>query len=155
MNQILFRYNESMDGFFIYDPLTAGSKGLVFIGNKVLVYRRDNNTKLYPLYIDLPGGGLEPNETPFETFEREVYEEFGLKIHKEDITYVKKYPGVTDTSKYAYFPVAKLPEEAEKKIKFGNEGLEYMVLELDDYFGREDLCPILRERSLEYVKSLR
>ena len=142
-----------MDEFLQYDPLAAGSKGLVFIGDKVLVYRRDNNTKLYPLYIDLPGGGPEPYETPFETFQREVYEEFGLRIKKEDITYIKKYPSKLEPSKYAYFPVAILPPQAESKINFGDEGLEYMLLGLNDYLTRRDVWPVLRQRSQEYVNS--
>ena len=47
-----------------------GVKGLIFIGNKILVYRRDNNTDSFPLYIDLPGGAKELGESPFETFKR-------------------------------------------------------------------------------------
>ena len=36
-----------------------GAKGIVFINKKMLVYRRDNKTDSFPLYIDLPGGGRE------------------------------------------------------------------------------------------------
>jgi hypothetical protein len=35
-----------------------GAKGLLYIQEKLLVYRRDNNTDIYPHYIDLPGGCL-------------------------------------------------------------------------------------------------
>ena len=57
-----------------------GAKGLVYIGNEILVYRRDNNTNSEPLKLDLPGGGRDGNESAFETFSREVMEEFGLEI---------------------------------------------------------------------------
>jgi len=55
-----------------------GAKGLVFLGNKILVYRRDNKTSNLPLCIDLPGGGRENDESPFDSFKREIKEEFGI-----------------------------------------------------------------------------
>lgn len=70
-----------MQELFRPDPDTIGSKGLVFIGDALLVYRRDGNTTNHPHELDLPGGApIDENkpetETPFETFRREVKEEF-------------------------------------------------------------------------------
>jgi 8-oxo-dGTP pyrophosphatase MutT (NUDIX family) len=65
-----------VDDFFKRDLKADGAKGLILIGSRMLVYRRDNKTKIYPLHIDLPGGGIEEGETPFEGFKREVKEEF-------------------------------------------------------------------------------
>ncbi|MEK7152571.1 MAG: NUDIX domain-containing protein [Patescibacteria group bacterium] len=142
-----------MDEFFKYDPLTAGSKGLVFIGDKILVYRRDNKTGNHPNELDLPGGGPEENETPFETFQREVKEEFQLDLLPNDIVYVRKYPGTFEQGKFGYYPVAKLPKEVESNIKFGNEGVEFLLMSLDEYINRDDAWPVFQERAKDYLKA--
>lgn len=128
-----------------------GAKGFVFIGEKILVYRRDENTKSSPLMIDLPGGGKEGDENPFETFTREVKEEFGIDIVKENIIYAKPHKSIFDTSKYSYFIIAKLPESYMDKIVFGNEGLEYMLITIDEYMGRNDVIERHRGRLKEYL----
>ncbi len=142
----------NMDSFFKYDPQTMGAKGVVLIGDKVLCYRRDDKTDLYPLYIDLPGGGPEPGETPFDTFKREVKEEFDLEIKPEHIVYEKTYPSKIQKGKYAHFPVAKLPSSAEKDIKFGPEGLEYLLLSFEEFVSRKDVWPVLQDRAKDYAK---
>ena len=143
-----------MDDFFKYDPLTVGSKGLVFIGANVLVYRRDTKTDRFPLYLDLPGGGPEGNETPFETFKREVMEEFGLLIKPGNIVYVRKYQSSLEKGKFAYYPVAKLPAASAEKIRFGDEGVEYLIMSLHDYIAREDAWPIFQDRAGDYMSTL-
>jgi 8-oxo-dGTP diphosphatase len=143
-----------MDDFFKVDPLTIGSKGLVLIGDKTLVYRRDENTTLFPLFLDLPGGAPEPNETPFDTFKREVKEEFGLNIERQDIIYLRKYPSTLEEGRAAYFPVAQLSEAVADEIEFGDEGLEFLLLPLRDFVNRDDVWPSLKERSNDYLRSL-
>jgi 8-oxo-dGTP diphosphatase len=143
-----------MDGFFRYDANTAGSKGLVFIGDRVLVYRRDGKTDLHPYELDLPGGGPDPTETPYETFRREVKEEFGLNITKDDIVYVRTYPSLLKPGKIIYFPVAKFQDRLKNSIRFGEEGSEYMLLDLDDYLSRTDAWEVLQERARNYKDSL-
>jgi len=143
-----------MSDLFKYDSKTGGSKGLVFIGEKTLVYKRDGNTKNYPFCIDLPGGGPEPNETPFETFKREVMEEFGLDIEPEQIVYYKKYPSRLEPGKVAYFPVARLSGAEEKNIRFGNEGLEYLLVSLDELLQFNDFAwPYMKDRVRDYLGS--
>lgn len=137
-----------------YDPETVGSKGLVFIGDKVLVYRRDSNTKNYPTYIDLPGGGPEPDETPFENYRREIKEEFGLDIYPEQVVYYKKYPSRIEPGKFAYFPVVKLPHSEEEHIRFGNEGSEYLLVSLDELLELKDLAwPYMKDRVKDYLST--
>ena len=142
-----------MDGFFQYDPLASGSKGLIFLGNDVLVYRRDNKTTTFPLQLDLPGGGTEGQETPFETFRREVMEEFGLTINPEDIVYVRRYPSTLEKGRFAYYPVARLPASDAQKIRFGHEGTGYVLMSLDSFIARKDAWPILQKRAKDYKQS--
>jgi 8-oxo-dGTP diphosphatase len=141
------------EAFYNRDPLNAGCKGLVFVGNKIVVYRRDTYTDKYPLKIDLPGGGPEGDETPFETFQREVKEEFDLSIVPEDIVYVKCWPSQVSPGKVAYFPVARLPFAAQGSIHLGNEGTEYMLMDLNDYLNLSEdevAWPLLQGRARAY-----
>ncbi|MFZ2538224.1 MAG: NUDIX domain-containing protein [Oscillospiraceae bacterium] len=143
-----------MKEFFKFDPLLNGSKGLVFIGDKILVYRRDTKPKMYPLYLDFPGGGKEEGETPFDTFQREVEEEFGLIIQQSNIEYVRRYPSTIIEGEFFYFPVARLPKSLETLIVFGDEGLEYFLQTIDDFLSAPDVWPGLQDRAKDYIKSL-
>ena len=139
-----------MDKFFNYDSQATAAKGLVYIGEKILVYRRDNKTTTHPLEIDLPGGGIKDMETPFQAFQREVKEEFGLYIIEENITYVRRY---TESDKSTYFVVAKLPIEVGSDITFGNEGKEYNTITLEDYLNCKDAWILFQERTKDYLQS--
>ena len=130
-----------------------GSKGLIFFDDNILVYRRDDKTKNYPFFIDLPGGGKEEDESPFETFQRETKEEFGIEIEKEEIIYAKQYMSVTDLSKESYFFVIKTKKKTEDII-FGNEGIEYFFLTLKDYLDLNDTIPRQREKVVNYIKEI-
>lgn len=141
-----------MDDFFKFDELTLGTKGLVYIGEKVLIYRRDDKTPKFPLVLDVPGGKNEPDETPFETFAREVKEEFGLIITKDDISYVRRYPSVYEDGRFAWFAVAKLPATQEKNVTFGDEGLRYQLMNIDDYMNANDAWELYQERTRDYLQ---
>ncbi len=129
-----------------------GAKGIVFINKKMLVYRRDNKTDSFPLYIDLPGGGRENNESPYETFKREVKEEFGFKITKKDILYAKQYVSAMDASKESYFIVVRL-NVTEKDIVFGDEGLDFFLIETENYLKLNDAIRRQQNRVLDYINS--
>ena len=142
-----------MEEFFNPDSDTIGSKGLVYIGDKVLVYRRDGNTANHPHELDLPGGGPEGDETPFQTFKRETKEEFGLDINEEDVVYVRRYESTLNPGRFAYFPVAKLAAENAGKIALGNEGEEYLLLTDHEYVQRDDCWQVFQERTADYLGS--
>jgi 8-oxo-dGTP diphosphatase len=128
-----------------------GSKGFIFIGEKLLVYRRDSSVTNFPLMIDLPGGGKEGDETPFETFTREAKEEFGIEVKKENIVHSKAHQSIVEPWKQSYFFVAKLPASEEKNIVFGTEGTEFYLLEVDDYLNRKDIIDRHRVRLMDYL----
>lgn len=99
---------------FTYDPLASGTKGFVFIGDEMLVYRRDTKAKDHPLFLDLPGGGREGAETPFETFRREPFEEFHLTVAPRHVTYWRTYPSTRDPGKHGHY-LAATNQPAEPK----------------------------------------
>jgi len=135
----------------IYEKIDFnGSKGFIFIGNKLLVYRRDANVTNFPLMLDLPGGGKEGDETPFETFARETKEEFGIEIERENIVHSKAHQSIVEPWKQSYFIIVKLPASEEKNIVFGNEGTEFLLLGIDDYLNRKDIIDRHRVRLIDY-----
>ena len=143
-----------MDAFFSYDAHSAGTKGLVYIGDTILVWRRGDDTAFHPMQLDVPGGEPEGGETPFETFQRTVNEQFGLKISRDDIEYVRRYESVLNPGMFGYFPVARLPKEQASHITFNDEGPEYILMPLNDYLDSEDAWPLFQQRGEDYAKSI-
>jgi 8-oxo-dGTP diphosphatase len=142
-----------MSDFFQKDDNFVGTKGLVFIGDKLLIYRRDAKAPKYPLHLDVPGGGAEPNETPFQTFQREVNEEFGLEIASDQIVYSRRYKSSLNPNEFGWYAVAKLPSNVEGQIKFGDEGVEYMLMGLNEFLKRDDVWPAYQQRAVDYANS--
>lgn len=128
-----------------------GAKGIVFLGDKVLVYRRDNKTDNNPGKIDLPGGGREGDESPFETFQREAKEEFGIDITKEEVDFSSTIPSVAEPGKKSYFIVAKLPSSKESNIVFGDEGSEWMLMTPEEFINRPDGIERQQKRFEKYM----
>ena len=86
--------------------------------------------------------------------QREVMEEFGLEIKKQDIVYSDSRQSMMKPDQQSYFIVAKLPADFKSKIVFGNEGLEYLLITLDEYMNRNDAIKKSQERVLKYLESL-
>ena len=136
------------------DVIFQGVKGLIFIGDKIIVFRRDNKTRNFPLQVDLPGGGRENNESPFETFKREIMEEFGISISKEDLVSCKKYKSILDSNKEAYFMITKPLNIKEEDIRFGEEGLEYFLISPQDFVNLKDGVKGQQDKVAEYLGSI-
>jgi mutator protein MutT len=61
-------------------------KGVVLIGSAVALLRNDRDE------WELPGGRLEPGETPEECVAREVHEELGITVVAEQLVDAWVYP---------------------------------------------------------------
>jgi len=144
-----------MDLQFLFkaDQTFGGTKGLVFFDDThILVYERDSNTSFYAHHLDLPGGGSERNESPFETFARELKEEFDLDVKPSAITYARTYPSMKDPTIPSWFLVAHLPNISSTSIHFGPEGTRYAVMALDALLASPKIIPALRERIQDYLE---
>ncbi len=140
------------DGFFDkIDKLSMGTKGLVFVGEEIIVYRRDDIDIPHRAELDLPGGGAERDEAPFKTFEREVYEEFGLVISEVSVVYDRRYESTLSAGRFGHFCVAKLDATEESNITFGDEGQEYFLMSVEDYLARDDAWPVFQDRTRDYL----
>lgn len=123
----------------------AGTKGLILFGGAlVLAYVRDDNTESFPGFLDLPGGGREEGETPFQTYQREVKEEFGLDIEPQDVIFHTSYPSMLDPSIAGHFIVARQSLGSIRQIEFGNEGKSYQIMALNSLLDDERLIPFLK-----------
>ena len=129
----------------------TGTKGIVFIGDKIVVTRRDGNTNRHPFKIDLLGGGREGVESPFETFKREVKEEANLIIKKEFVVFSKPHPSFTEIGKEGYFMVVKSDTLKEEDMVLGNEGTEILLISVQDFLERQDGIQGQKDRVIEYL----
>lgn len=141
------------EGFFRFQKCLNGTKGLIIIGDKLLVYRRDGNTDNHPYEIDIPGGGADGDESGFDTFARESREEFGLTVTKGDIVYAKKFQHNTVKGEHGYFCVARFDESKSSEIVFGDEGLEYYLMEKEVYLKHPEAWAMFQQRAQEYFNS--
>lgn len=89
----------------------SGSKVALLMNDKILTSLRDDMPSIpHPNMLDLPGGGREAEETPFECLQREVLEELSIHIHPEDIIWAKVYPGMSNPDRQSVFMVGTLPQ---------------------------------------------
>jgi 8-oxo-dGTP diphosphatase len=137
------------DTFKIVD--FAGAKGLVFIGDKILAFRRDTNTNHFPLCIDLPGGGRDGEETPFQTFKREVKEELNVDVTENDIHFSACVRSTLSPDKMSYFIVTKPPATKISEIALSDEGVEWMLMTPEEYIERTDGIVGQQERVRKYL----
>lgn len=98
-----------------------GVKIALIKDDEVLVILRDNKPGLRNANLwDLPGGGREKNETPFECVAREVEEELDIKLEAGSIIWEKTYPAMHDPSLTGYFMAAEIDDKDIANVVFGN-----------------------------------
>jgi 8-oxo-dGTP diphosphatase len=136
---------------FRNDIQFVGSKGIVFIGDKMVVNQRDDKAKLFPLMMDLPGGMREEGESPFETFKREVFEEIGIHIEKADIVYAHQYESISKPNDFGYFFATRHLPLTEKDIVFGNEGLGYTLMTPSEFVSLDNAIQKLQGHVHKYL----
>ena len=103
--------------------MTNAAKALIFRQDKLLILRRSNTHPLYALQPDIPGGIVEPDETPEQALEREIFEEIGINIPVETTDLIYQNQIRKNTEHYIYRLSLDDPD-AEIKISW----------EHDDYY---------------------
>lgn len=69
--------------------------------DEILLLLRDDNPEIpYPNMWDIPGGHVEPNETPDQCIVREMKEEMGLDIPTADLFLVTEF---SDRTEYTFW----------------------------------------------------
>lgn len=129
-----------------------GAKLALFIDDMLLVIRRDDRPGLpWPGYLDLPGGGKDPGETPEDCVLRETREEVGLELRPDQLVWRRYYP---DDPTPAWFFAAHLPRSAEGDIRFGSEGQGWALMAPEAYVADDHAVPHFRLRVKDYLNLL-
>ena len=131
----------------------TGCKIALFCGDKLLTILRDDKASIpWPNMWELPGGGREGNETPFECVAREVYEELSIQLSKDDIIWSWIYPSMLDENKNSVFLVGQLTQEQFDSIVFGDEGQAYKLMSIEEFLNSKQAVPQLQGRLRDYLE---
>lgn len=120
--------------------------------NLLTILRDDISTIPWPNMWELPGGGREDKETPFECVQREVFEELGLKLEEADILWAKEYQGMLNPDKISIFMVGTITQEEFASIVFGDEGQAYQMMDVSQFLADDKVIPQLQDRLREYLE---
>ena len=132
----------------------TGCKIALFCGDKLLTILRDDKLNIpYPTTWELPGGGREGDESPFECVAREVYEELGIHLTEDCLLWSKVYPSMLFEGKESVFLVGKLRQEQFDSIVFGDEGQGYKLMRIEEFLGSDRVVPQLQDRVRDYLES--
>ncbi len=128
-----------------------GAKVILFVGEELLVLRRDHTAGIaWPGRLDFPGGGREGDETPEACGLRETREEVGLTLTEDQLNLVHIRRTQRDVS---YFFAAHLPKDAVNDVVFGGEGDGWLVMGPLDYCRDPLAIPHFAEILAQYLES--
>lgn len=131
------------------DTNFSGAKLILFIGEQLLVIRRDHSKGIpWPGYLDWPGGGREDGEAPETCALRETREEVGLMIDPAEIVWRNSHQRPHGR---VWFFVAHMPAKAAADIVFGDEGLGWGLIEPSEFLSRSDAIPHFRDQLARYL----
>ena len=131
----------------------TGCKIALICDRQILTILRDDKEDIpWPNMWELPGGGREGDESPFECAAREVYEELNIQLSKDDIIWSRLYPSMLDENKKSVFLVGKLTQEQFESIIFGDEGQGYKLVSFEEFLTSDRVVPQLQERVRDYVE---
>ena len=131
----------------------SGCKIALLCDDRLLTILRDDKASIpYPNMWELPGGGREGEETPFECVQREVFEELGLKLEETAIVWAKDYPGMVDPDTTSIFMVGTISQEECASIIFGEEGQAYQMMDVSRFLSDKKVIPQLQDRLSDYLE---
>ena len=131
----------------------TGCKIALICDGQILTILRDDKEDIpWPNMWELPGGGREGNETPFECAAREVYEELGIHLDEDCLLWSKIYPSVIFKDKQSVFMVGQLRQEQFDNIIFGDEGQGYKLMPIEEFLKSKQAVPQLQGRLRDYLE---
>ena len=119
--------------------------GVIPRRKSVLVLRRSSSDSFLPGQYDLPGGGLEPGETPEDGIVREVLEETGLRAVVVTSLGTRSY-GLSDSGTKDKALVVFLLRATTRRVRLSKEHDEYRWVSessLREVFGKRDLMGVI------------
>ena len=130
-----------------------GCKIALFCGDSVITILRDDKPSIpWPNMWELPGGGREGDESPFECAAREVHEELGVHLTEDCLLWSKVYPSMLFEGRQSVFMVGQLSQEQFDNITFGDEGQAYKLMPIEEFLVSSQVVPQLQERVRDYLE---
>ena len=131
----------------------TGCKIALFCGDKLLTILRDNESDIpFPNTWELPGGGREGDEIPFECAAREVYEEVGIHLNEDCLLWSKVYPSMLYEGRQSVFMVSQISQGQFDNITFGDEGQAYKLMPVEEFLNSKQAVPQLQGRLRDYLE---
>ena len=135
-------------------PDFTGCKIALFCGDRVLTILRDDKPSIpWPNMWELPGGGREGDESPFECLAREVYEELGVQLTEDCLLWSKVYPSMLYEGRQSVFMVGQLSQDQFDSITFGDEGQAYKLMSIEEFLNSKQAVPQLQGRLRDYLET--
>jgi mutator protein MutT len=119
MNFLLRNFFRIIPSDYFAKKYPVSVKGLLYINNKIVLLKNERNE------WELPGGKIEPTETPEQCVLREIKEELSVECTIDKIldTWMYKVGGKVNCFIVVY--LCKPLSMDERKIKFSSEHSEY------------------------------
>ena len=131
----------------------TGCKIALFCGDRLLTILRDDKASIpWPNMWELPGGGREGDESPFECVAREVYEELGIHLTEDYLLWSKVYQSMLFADKQSVFLVGQLSQDQFDSITFGDEGQGYKLMPIEEFLKSKQAVPQLQGRLRDYLE---
>ena len=128
---------------------------LICDGLILTILRDDKPTIPWPNLWELPGGGREGDESPFECVAREVYEELGIHLTEDCLLWSKVYPSMLYEGRQSVFMVGQLSQDQFDTITFGDEGQAYKLMNIEEFLTSSQVVPQLQGRLRDYLEEVR
>ena len=104
---------------------------------------------------ELPGGGREGDESPFECAAREVHEELGIHLTEDCLLWSKVYPSMLYEGRQSVFMVGQLSQDQFDSITFGDEGQAYKLMPIEEFLKSKQAVPQLQGRLRDYLEEVK
>ena len=132
--------------------------------NEILLQRRSSNKKQYPNMLSVTAGHINLNESPIEATLREVKEEIGLDIQKQDLIFIDIFKSKKPNNyHYKYVYLLKTNKKIEQFTMQENEVSELLYVSIDKLnkmlketnteltFAHQYYTPIILEKIEKYI----
>ena len=128
---------------------------LICDGQILTILRDDKPTIPWPNLWELPGGGREGDESPFECVAREVYEELGIHLDEDCLFWSKVYPSVLYEGRQSVFMVGQISQKQFDNITFGDEGQAYKLMSIEEFLNSKQAVTQLQGKLRDYLEEVR
>ncbi|MEO0502503.1 MAG: NUDIX hydrolase [Pseudomonadota bacterium] len=131
-----------------------GAKLALFVGDRLATLQRDDTPGLrWAGHWDLPGGGIEPGETPLDCALRETHEELTLTVQPAAVIWGRDYG--TSSGDISWFFAAHVPAAREAEIVLGDEGQGWRLMAVADFLDDALVVPQFKPRLRDYLAGVR